>query len=273
MEYYNEEDFAKMALESGGKLVKLNHSSSTTINIFDLDKPEITEELLELKERDLRALLEEANKDCMKGSLLAADYLNKFDELPELNDNPEWKERVKKIYQEFAEQISIKALRKRVGMSQTQFANYMEIPVRTLQEWEQGKRTPSNYIVRMIHRITQLEEEIKKVYSTRKMLIEQYTEKDYTLEQLIQIYKEKMATCKKDGTIIEFIAQKPVLDESGQVIDVTTEFPAELNVYAYKTLVGSAKPAVFNPFACDTETMLGSVKGEGKSFLSPDFQK
>ena len=263
----NEEDFTKKALESGVKFVKLNPSSSTTINIFELDKPEITEQLLNQKERDLRALLEEANKEDMKGSLLAVDYLNRFDELTDLDDNPEWKERVKKIYQEFAEQISVKNLRRRSGMSQGLFAQYMEIPVRTLQEWEQGKRTPSSYIVKMIHRIILLEEERKKVYTTRKVLKEQYTEKDYTREQLMQLCLEKMASSRKDGTIIEFITQKPVLDENGQTIGVTSEFPAELNVYTY------AAPFICEPFTCNKETLLGCKKGKGKSHISPDSQE
>lgn len=270
----NEEDFAKMLLESGGKLVKLNPSSSSTINIFDLDKPEITEELLNQKERDLRALLEEVNKEYMKGSLLAADYLNRFDELPELADNPEWKERAKKIFQEFAEQISVKNLRSRTGMSQGLFAQYMEIPVRTLQEWEQGKRTPSSYIVKMIHRIILLEEERKRSIQEKKVLKEQYTEKDYNREQLMQLCWEKMENSRKDGTIVEFIAQKPVLDENGQVIDVTSDFPAELNVYTYEAPIGrNLEPAIFNPFACDKETMLGCKKGTGKSYISPDLQR
>ena len=101
----HEKRFVKMALEHGGKPVKVIPSSSTTVNIFDLDKPEITEELLNQKEQDLRALLEEANKHHMQGSLAAVEYLKRFDELPKLRDNPEWKERVQKLLQEFAEQV------------------------------------------------------------------------------------------------------------------------------------------------------------------------
>ena len=104
---YNEENFIKMALELGGKPVKIIPSASTTVNIFDLNKPEITEELLNQKEQDLRALLEEANKYHMQGSLAAVEYLKRFDEIPELRDNPEWKERVKNLFQEFAAQTNI----------------------------------------------------------------------------------------------------------------------------------------------------------------------
>jgi putative transcriptional regulator len=36
----------------------------------------------------------------------------------------------------------VAAIRKRVGVSQAVFARYLNIPVRTLQSWEQGLRTP-----------------------------------------------------------------------------------------------------------------------------------
>jgi putative transcriptional regulator len=34
-------------------------------------------------------------------------------------------------------------IRNRVGLSQAQFARLMSVSVRTLQEWEQGRRAPS----------------------------------------------------------------------------------------------------------------------------------
>lgn len=36
----------------------------------------------------------------------------------------------------------VKAVRERFGMSQSQFADFLMISVRTLQKWEQGKRNP-----------------------------------------------------------------------------------------------------------------------------------
>ena len=34
-------------------------------------------------------------------------------------------------------------IRRRVGLSQSEFANLLGVSVRTLQEWEQGRRMPS----------------------------------------------------------------------------------------------------------------------------------
>lgn len=52
---------------------------------------------------------------------------------------------------------SIKELRMSTGMSQLEFANHYGIPVRTLQEWEQGRSNPPNYLVDLIKRIIELE--------------------------------------------------------------------------------------------------------------------
>jgi putative transcriptional regulator len=38
---------------------------------------------------------------------------------------------------------SVSAIRERTGLSQTKFAQLLGVSVRTLQEWEQGRRAPS----------------------------------------------------------------------------------------------------------------------------------
>jgi len=38
---------------------------------------------------------------------------------------------------------SVASIRARTGLSQSQFARLIGVSVRTLQEWEQGRRTPS----------------------------------------------------------------------------------------------------------------------------------
>ncbi len=46
--------------------------------------------------------------------------------------------------------ITIRELREGTGMSRKEFSEYTGIPVRTLEDWEAGRRTPPEYIPRLI---------------------------------------------------------------------------------------------------------------------------
>lgn len=46
--------------------------------------------------------------------------------------------------------MNVKELRAKAGLSQSQFAVRFGIPVRTLQEWEQGRQAPPSYVVSMM---------------------------------------------------------------------------------------------------------------------------
>ena len=52
----------------------------------------------------------------------------------------------------------IKELRKKTRLSQSKFSAKFGIPVRTLQQWEQGISAPPEYLVRMMAYIMLLEE-------------------------------------------------------------------------------------------------------------------
>ena len=44
----------------------------------------------------------------------------------------------------------IKELRQQTGMNRREFSEYTKIPVRTLEDWEAGKRTPPEYVTRLL---------------------------------------------------------------------------------------------------------------------------
>ena len=44
----------------------------------------------------------------------------------------------------------IRDLREQVGMNRKEFSVYTGIPVRTLEDWEAGRRTPPEYIPRLL---------------------------------------------------------------------------------------------------------------------------
>ena len=55
-------------------------------------------------------------------------------------------------------EITILDLRKRTGLSQSQFAKTFHIQLRTLQSWEQGWRITPDHVLYMVQRILDLED-------------------------------------------------------------------------------------------------------------------
>jgi len=57
----------------------------------------------------------------------------------------------------------IRELRECIGLTRKEFSEHTGIPVRTLEDWEAGRRTPPEYIPRLISYQLQYEELIRKV--------------------------------------------------------------------------------------------------------------
>ena len=57
----------------------------------------------------------------------------------------------------------IKELRESIGLSRKEFSVHVGIPVRTLEDWEAGRRTPPEYIPRLIAYQLKYEELHRKV--------------------------------------------------------------------------------------------------------------
>ena len=58
---------------------------------------------------------------------------------------------------------TIKELRKQTGLTQKVFAEHLGIPLRTIEDWEAGRRTPPEYIPRMIAYQLKYEDLEKKI--------------------------------------------------------------------------------------------------------------
>jgi len=57
--------------------------------------------------------------------------------------------------------MGFKEIRKKTGLSQTQFAKRYDIPVRTLQQWEQGISKPAPYVELMLNNLVSNDEKPK----------------------------------------------------------------------------------------------------------------
>lgn len=81
--------------------------------------------------------------------------------------------------------MDIKKLRIRTRMTQREFAEYFNIPKRTIENWESGKRTPPPYVVELIEYKIRKEKLgmlrlVEKDHGESKVLVEG------TLEELVQ---------------------------------------------------------------------------------------
>ena len=56
----------------------------------------------------------------------------------------------------------IRELRESVGENRTEFSKHTGIPVRTIEDWESGRRTPPEYIPRLIAYQLEYEKLVKK---------------------------------------------------------------------------------------------------------------
>lgn len=60
-------------------------------------------------------------------------------------------ERIMENKENIEKQIrTLKGIRKMLDMNRTEFSKYMEIPLRTLEEWEAGRRKMPDYVLRLI---------------------------------------------------------------------------------------------------------------------------
>lgn len=63
------------------------------------------------------------------------------------------------------EENKIKKLRHDIGMNRREFSDHFGIPIRTIEEWEAGRRKPADYLPRLIEyqiKYEKLIEEISK---------------------------------------------------------------------------------------------------------------
>ena len=57
---------------------------------------------------------------------------------------------------------TLKGIRERLNMNRTQFSRYMDIPLRTLEEWEAGRRQMPDYVLRLITYYVKAEQILRK---------------------------------------------------------------------------------------------------------------
>jgi len=51
----------------------------------------------------------------------------------------------------------IRSIREKTGLNRREFSDKYGIPVRTLEEWEAGRRTPPEYVMRLLSYVVEFQ--------------------------------------------------------------------------------------------------------------------
>ena len=112
----------------------------------------------------------------------------------------------------------IKAAREAAGLTQAEVFEVLRIPMRTLQDWENDRRTPPEWAeLLIIEKLEQIKEKKTMTYEVRVSTIESGWEVVYegTKEKCLEEYQNQLEVDKEEGTT-NFATQ--VVDGFGKVI-------------------------------------------------------
>lgn len=111
--------------------------------------------------------------------------------------------------------MTIKDIRKLTGLSQNGFADKYNIPKRTIQEWEQGRREPPDYLVRLLEFKVKEDLGMEKMYD---LIIERLnikkTELSERQEQFdVMWHNEKYSGCFERNAINDLLVMQQLKSE------------------------------------------------------------
>lgn len=82
----------------------------------------------------------------------------------------------------------LKKIREDLGMNRTEFSHYVDIPLRTLEEWEAGRRQMPDYVLRLLTYYTKME----RLLAEQKIELKMQPEiKVFESEHFNEVLKEK----------------------------------------------------------------------------------
>lgn len=100
--------------------------------------------------------------------------------------------------------ITIKEARTQANLTQTQLADRYGIPVRTLQDWESGRRTPPEYVVTLLLRCIEVDFGIHLKATADARNMQTYT-LTYADDRPLTLADEMFVNVEKEAKRIELI--------------------------------------------------------------------
>ncbi|MCR4610277.1 MAG: helix-turn-helix domain-containing protein [Lachnospiraceae bacterium] len=167
----------------------------------------------------------------------------------------------------------IKELRESIGMSRKEFSQHTGVPVRTIEDWEAARRTPPNYIPRLLGYQLKYEEvnKINHKLHEKICIISDPDGRKLVLINDIKFKSRKSVDWNKvEQFLKKYIDEYYEILESAEKVYIGTDFPDE---YAHsndtRKAQGANKKAKANAISAIGELIeIASDRNE-----SPDYNK
>ena len=134
---------------------------------------------------------------------------------------------------------SIKDLRESTGMSRKEFSEHTGIPVRTLEDWEAGRRTPPEYIPRLLAFQIELEGIHDKKTKRNIAVIQDADGNKIVIINDIRFKGKRSIDWKEVRAYLkEFVGEFYIIASTGDEIYIGSDLPSE---YSGSTYTNSLK--------------------------------
>jgi transcriptional regulator with XRE-family HTH domain len=134
----------------------------------------------------------------------------------------------------------IKELREGTGMSRKEFSEHTGIPVRTLEDWEAGRRTPPEYLPRLIAYQLKYEKKAKRNVS---VIQDADGNKIVVINDIVFKGKRSIAWEDVEKYLKRYVGDIYPIAEDNEIIYIGSELPSEYagSVYTKKLKGADAK--------------------------------
>ena len=139
---------------------------------------------------------------------------------------------------------TIKELRESTGMSRKEFSEHMGIPVRTLEDWEAGRRTPPAYVPRLLAYQIKIEEIFAgKVKRNVSVILDADGNKIVVINDIVFKGKRSISWEEVEKYLKRYVGDIYSIAEDNEIIYIGSELPSEYagSVYTKKLKGADAK--------------------------------
>ena len=139
---------------------------------------------------------------------------------------------------------TIKELRESTEMSRKEFSEHMGIPVRTLEDWEAGRRTPPDYVPRLLAYQIKIEEIFAgKVKRNVSVILDADGNKIVVINDIVFKGKRSISWEEVEKYLKRYVGDIYSIAEDNEIIYIGSELPSEYagSVYTKKLKGADAK--------------------------------